>query len=160
MRRATLLLTVGVTVLALLALVVGAALATTASGATTTPLTRATLGKFVAQNDGITLISQRHSADMTVVRVDLDPGGSTGWHHHPGVVLVAVASGSITEYDTECHPTVIPAGQGFVESRDEVHLVRNEGSVPAVLYATFISPTETPLGLRIDDEQPQECDKL
>ena len=160
MKRTTLLLTVGVTVLALLVLVVGAALATTPSGVTATPLTRATLGEIKAKNDGIKVKSLQHSADMTIVRVDLDPGGSTGWHHHPGVVLVAVASGSITEYDTECHPTVIQAGQGFVESRDEVHLVRNEGSVPAVLYATFISPTETPLGLRIDDPQPQECDKL
>jgi quercetin dioxygenase-like cupin family protein len=161
MKRTTLLVTVGVTVLALLALVVGAALATTPSGAPVTPLTRATLGEFVAKNDGIMLKSPRHSADVTTVRVDLAAnGGSTGWHHHPGVVVVAVASGTVTEYDEECHPTVIDAGKGFVESHDRVHLVRNEGSVPAVLYVTFISPTETPLGLRIDEAQPQECDKL
>jgi hypothetical protein len=74
--------------------------------------------------------------------------------------VVSVQSGTVTEYDEECHPTVIQAGQGFVESRDEVHLVRNEGSVPAVLYAVFISPTETPLGLRIDAPQPQNCNKF
>ena len=45
MRRATLLVAVGVTVLAL---VVGAALATLPNGATTTLITRATLGEFEA----------------------------------------------------------------------------------------------------------------
>jgi quercetin dioxygenase-like cupin family protein len=158
MRRATLLVAVGVT--ALLALFGGAALATTPSGATSTLLTRATLGMFEAKNDGIKVNSERQSADVSVVKVDLAAnGGSTGWHHHPGVVMVSVASGTVTEYDEDCHPTLIQAGQGFVESHDEVHLVRNEEGVPAVLYATFISPTKTP-ALRIDDPQPQECDKL
>jgi quercetin dioxygenase-like cupin family protein len=159
MKRTTLLVTVGVTVLALLALVVGAAFATTPSGVTPTPLTRATLGTFVAQNDGITLKSPRRSADVTNVRVDLQPGATTGWHHHPGVAVVAVASGTVTEYDKECRPSVIGAGRGFVESQDRVHLVHNEGSVPAVFYVTFISPTQTPAVL-IDDPQPQECNKL
>lgn len=158
MRRATLLMAVGLT--ALLAIFGGAALATTPSGATLTLLTRATFGMFEAKNDGIKVNSERQSADVSTVRVDLEPGGSTGWHHHPGVVLVAVASGTATEYDENCRPTVVQAGQGFFESRDEVHLVRNESSVPAVLYATFITPTQTPLGLRVDEPQPQGCDKL
>ena len=156
MRRAILLMAVGVTVLALF---VGVALATAPSGATSTLLTRATLGEFKAKNDGIKVKSQQRSADISVVRVDLAANGSTGWHHHPGVVMVSVASGTVTEYDEECQPTVIRAGQGFVESRDEVHLVRNEGNDAAVLYAVFISPTETP-ALRIDDPQPQTCNKL
>ena len=153
MRRAILLVAAGVTALALF---VGAALATTPSGATSTLLTRATLGKFDAANDGIKVKSPQRSADVSVVRVDLLANGSTGWHHHPGVVMVSVATGTVTKYDEDCHPTVIQSGQGFVESRDEVHLVRNEGNDAAVLYATFISPTETP-ALRIDDPQPQNC---
>jgi quercetin dioxygenase-like cupin family protein len=160
MRRATLLVAVGVTVMALLALVVGAAFATSPSGVTPTLLTRATLGEFVAHNDGITLKSPGGSADVTNVRVDLQPGGSTGWHHHPGVAVVAVASGTVTEYDKECRKSVIAAGQGFVESQDRVHLVHNEGSVPAVLYVTFITPTETPQGVTISDPQPKDCNKL
>jgi quercetin dioxygenase-like cupin family protein len=161
MKRTTLLVTVGVTVLALLALVVGAALATTPSGVTATPLTRATLGEFKAKNDGIKVKSVRGSADIAIVKLEISPGGSTGWHHHPGVVMVAVDSGSVTEYDAQCHPTVIDAGNGFVESKGEVHLVRNEGDVKAVLYATFLIPTATPPGGQtISDPQPQECDKL
>jgi quercetin dioxygenase-like cupin family protein len=161
MKRTTLLVTVAVTVLVLLALVVGAALATTPSGVTATPLTRATLGEFKAKNDGIKVKSVQRSADIAIVKLEISPGGSTGWHHHPGVVMVAVDFGSVTEYDPECHPTVIDAGKGFAESNSEVHLVRNEGDVTAVLYATFLIPSATPPGGQtISDPQPKECDKL
>jgi quercetin dioxygenase-like cupin family protein len=158
MKRTTLLVTVGVTVLALLALVVGAALATPPKEATTTPLTRATLGNFEAKGDGIEVESERRSADFAIAKVVLDPGGSTGWHHHPGVTLVSVASGSVAEYDKKCEKSVFKAGEGFVESNDEVQLVRNEGNVKAVLYATLIVPTNTTdEGLRIDDPKPRNC---
>ena len=155
MRRAILLVAVAVTVLAL---VVGAALATPPSGQTSTPLTRATLGTFEARGDGIKVKSERRSADIALSKVVLKPGGSTGWHHHPGVTLVSVASGTVAEYDAKCEKTVYKAGEGFVESNDEVQLVRNNGNVKAVLYATFIVPTNTPPeGLRIDDPRPRNC---
>ena len=84
MRRAMLLVALAVTVLAI---VVGVALATPPNkGATTTLITRATLGKFEAHNDGIQVESERHSADLAIAKVVIEPGGSTGWHHHPGSV--------------------------------------------------------------------------
>src|ERR671916_1443238 len=126
MRRTILLVAVGVTVLAL---VVGAALATPPKDATTTLITRATLGKFEAHNDGIKVESERHSADLAIAKVVIEPGGSTGWHHHPGVTLVSVASGTVTEYDKKCEKSVHKAGEGFVESNDAVHVVRNKSNV-------------------------------
>src|SRR5215212_2943535 len=134
MKRTALLVAVGVTVL--LALVVGAALATPPKDATVTPLTRATLGNFEAKGDGIEVESERHSADIAIAKVVLKPGGSSGWHHHPGVVLVSVASGTVAEYDNKCEKSVYKAGEGFVESNDEVQLVRNDRNEKAVLYAT------------------------
>jgi quercetin dioxygenase-like cupin family protein len=145
-------------VVAALALVVGAALATTPKGVTPTPLTRATLGKFEAENNGIEVESQRTSADFALAKVVIEPGGTTGWHHHPGVALVSVNSGSVTEYDKNCHKSVIKAGEGFVESNSEVHVVRNRGKANAVLYVTFIAPTKTPAdGLVILDPKPKGC---
>src|SRR5215204_1110830 len=156
MKRTALLVAVGVTVL--LALVVGAALATPPKEATTTPLTRATLGNFEANSDGIEVESQRTSADIAIAKVVIEPGGSTGWHHHPGVTLVSIASGTVTEYDNKCEKTVHKAGEGFVESNDAVHVVRNNRNVNAVLYATLIVPTNTTdEGLRIDEPKPSNC---
>src|SRR5215203_2050108 len=158
MRRATLLVTVGVTVLAFLALVVGAALATTPKGVTPTPLTRATLGNFEAENNGIEVESDRTSADFALAKVLIEAGGTTGWHHHRGVALVSVNSGAVTEYDKNCHKSVYKAGEGFVESNGEVHVVRNKGKADAVPYVTFIAPTKTPAdGLVLLDPKPKGC---
>jgi quercetin dioxygenase-like cupin family protein len=158
MKRTTLLVTVGVTVLALLAVVVGAALATPPKDATTTPLTRATLGNFEAKNDGIEVESDRTSADIAIAKVVIEPGGTTGWHHHPGVTLVSIASGTVAEYDNKCEKSVHKAGEGFVESHDAVHVVRNNGNENAVLYATLIVPTNTTdEGLRMDEPKPSNC---
>src|SRR5215217_3510643 len=155
MRRAILLVALGV---AVLALVVGAALATPPKKAITTPLARATLGMFKAETAGIKVESQRTSADVAHVKVVIEPGGSTGWHHHPGVTLGSVKSGAVTEYDKKCHKTFLKAGEGFVESNHEVHVVRNQGKAKAVLYATFIIPTKTTEeGLRVDAPKPKNC---
>jgi quercetin dioxygenase-like cupin family protein len=155
MRRAILLMAVAVTVLAV---VVGAALATPPKGTTPTPLTRATLGKFDAENQGIEVESEQRSADAAIAKVVIEPGGSTGWHHHPGVALVAIKSGTVTEYDVKCEKSIYKVGEGFVESNDEVHLVRNLGNAKAVLYVTFIVPTSTPPdGLLVDELQPKGC---
>ena len=158
MKRTALLMAVGVTVL--LALVVGAALATPPKEATVTPLTRATLGKFEANNDGIDVESEQRSADIAIAKVVIEPGGSTGWHSHPGVTLVSVASGTVAGYDNKCEKTVYKAGEGFADlaSNGAGHVVRNKGNEKAVLYATFLVPTNTTdEGLRIDEPKPRNC---
>ena len=156
MRRAILLVALGV---AALALVAGtAALATPPRGQTVIPVTKATLGTFEAEGAGIEVESQQSSADIAIAKVVLEPGGSTGWHHIPGVTLVSVASGTVTEYDNKCEKTVHKAGEGFVEGNDAVHIVRNNGNVNAVLYATLIVPTNTTdEGLRVDEPKPRNC---
>jgi len=155
MKRTILLMAVAVTVLVVF---VGAALATQPKGVTPTPLTRATLGKFEAENKGIEVGSDRTSADFALAKVLIEPGGTTGWHHHPGIALVSVNSGAVTEYDKNCHKSVYKAGEGFVESNGEVHVVRNKGKANAVLYVTFIAPTKTPAdGLVLLDPKPKGC---
>src|SRR5919107_5789780 len=131
MKRTILLMAVALTVLAVF---VGAALATTPKGVTPTPLTRATLGKFEAEHNGIEVESDRTSADFALAKLVIEPGGTTGWHHHPGVALVSVNSGAVTEYDKNCHKSIFKAGEGFSETNGEVHVVRNQGKADAVLY--------------------------
>jgi quercetin dioxygenase-like cupin family protein len=63
------------------------------------------------------------------------PGGTTGWHTHPGHSLIIVTAGTVTAYegdDPSCRPHVYTVGQGFVdEGGDHVHLIRNEGAAEA-----------------------------
>jgi quercetin dioxygenase-like cupin family protein len=156
MMKRTILLTA--VALSVLVVFVGAALATQPKGVTPTPLTRATLGKFEAENNGIEVESQSTSADFALAKVVIEPGGTTGWHHHPGVALISVNSGAVTEYDKNCHKSVFKAGEGFFETNGEVHVVRNRGKANAVLYVTFIAPTKTPADrLVILDPKPKGC---
>ena len=158
MRRAILLGALGV---AILALAVGTALATPPVDQTVIPVTKATLGTFDAQGAGIEVESEQRSADIAIAKVVLYPGGSTGWHHIPGVTLASVASGSVAVYDEKCEKSVYKAGEGFIEDRNVSHVVRNHGNVDAVLYTTLIAPTKLlklPFEeLRMDDPKPKNC---
>jgi quercetin dioxygenase-like cupin family protein len=154
MRRAIILVVLGVSTLAL---VVGAALATPPKDATTTVLTRATFWTFAHQNSGVKVESKRE-ADVAIAKQVIEPGGLSGWHHHPAVSFFLVKSGSVTAYDEKCKKTVYKAGEGFIESSAHPGLVRNQGKVDAVIYATHIIPTKTTEeGYRIDDPKPKNC---
>lgn len=69
---------------------------------------------------------------------------SSGWHTHPGVVLVTVASGTLVRYEADCSATTYTAGDAFTEAGDHAALVRNEApSIPAVVNVTYVVPAGT-----------------
>jgi quercetin dioxygenase-like cupin family protein len=145
--------------LILFGVVVGSALATLPSGFTATLLARAhKAGALNAKAGGVTVKKVGGTADVATLLVNFDPGGSSGWHHHPGVGLISVASGAVTVYEADCSHHTYTAGQAFVEKGKAPRLVRNNGTTPAQSYATFVIPADTPAtGLRIDDAQPAGC---
>lgn len=77
----------------------------------------------------------RGPSDLFVQNNVWVPGGTSGWHTHPGHSLIIVTAGEVTAYegdDPSCTPQVYTVGQGFVDAGgDHVHLIRNEGSVEA-----------------------------
>jgi predicted metal-dependent enzyme (double-stranded beta helix superfamily) len=87
------------------------------------------------------------------------PGGSTGWHTHPGHSLIIVTAGTVTAYegnDPECKPSVYTQGMGFVDpGGDHVHLIRNEGTVSASTIAVQLLPAGAQR--RIDAPNPGNC---
>jgi quercetin dioxygenase-like cupin family protein len=158
MRKRTALMLAVVTALA----VVGTALATMASGITVTTFVRATLDAN-KPHDGVKAYSgddvklhTKGATDVAVQTITSPPGGSSGWHSHPGVVLVAVQSGTVTVYHADCNATHYGPGQAFVEVGDHAVLVRNNTTSNAVLYVTLIVPKSAP-SLRIDQPQPATC---
>ena len=72
------------------------------------------------------------------------PGGTSGWHTHPGHSLIIVTAGTVTAYeggDPSCTPHSYSAGQGFVdEGGDHVHNLRNEGAVEARTITVQLIP--------------------
>ena len=91
---------------------------------------------------------------VRVQKLTFAPGSSTGWHHHPGLVIVAVASGSVTLRDENCGASTtygpgLPAGAVFFEGHDHPHVATSSGG--AVVYATYVDPTAT---FRVNDPAP------
>lgn len=89
-------------------------------------------------------INTKGTSRLYVVRNTVLPGGSFGWHSHPGPTFVIVVSGTATEYhgdDPTCTPIVHQAGTTFIdEGETEGHLVRNDGSVNLVVVAVRLFP--------------------
>jgi hypothetical protein len=87
------------------------------------------------------------------------PGGTTGWHTHPGHSLIIVTAGEVTTYeghDPSCKPHVYTAGMGFVDrGGDHVHVIRNEGSAEARTVAVQLIPAGATR--RIDAEGNPAC---
>ena len=92
---------------------------------------------------------------------------STGWHTHPGHSLIIVTSGTITEYDAECKPHVYtfvagqPAPTLVDPGHGHVHIIRNEGSVPASTIAVQLVPFDpNKANRRIDAPAPANCSNI
>lgn len=83
-------------------------------------------------------------SDLYVQNNTWAPGGTTGWHTHPGHSLIIVTAGTVTAYDghdSTCTPQTYSVGQGFVDAGgDHVHLIRNEGTVEARTVAVQLVP--------------------
>lgn len=121
--------------------------ATPPAGVTTDILgSGTTVGGFKIHAAGIK-VESKNAADVTVTHLTFAPGGTTGWHVHPGPVLVIVTTGSVTRYAADdCTAQTYTAGQAFVENgpTDE-NMVRNDGTVPAKTIVTFLTPPGAPI---------------
>jgi len=108
--------------------------------------------------DGVQQNSDRvkfQTKDDTAVRVQkltFAAGSRTGWHHHPGVVIVNVQSGTLRLMHSDCMVHEYGPGDVFVEGEARVH----EASTVAgsVIWATYISSAVDPLVFRVEDEVP------
>ena len=134
---------------------------TLAVGFTSTLIGRGNLGTFHLQSkfDGYDVELKSHdNTDIAVANIAVVPGGHSGWHKHPGPVLVVVKTGALTFYhgdDPTCSPTLHPAGTTFLEEGGRVGIARNEGAVEATTVVTFFVPAGSPT--RIDAAAPRNC---
>ena len=115
--------------------------------------TKGTIGACSAQ------MKTTRATDIHVLSNRIAPGGSFGWHSHPGPSFVIVKSGTATVYlsaDPKCKPHRYRAGkQGFVDRGLAVHVVRNEGTVDLVTVVVSFTPKGATR--RIDEPDPGNC---
>lgn len=96
------------------------------------------------------------ASTMIVAEVSwLEAGSTTGWHRHPGLVLVSMVEGAIeVVWEDDCTPQVYTAGDGWLDP-GLIHTATaiSEG---ARAYATFLGiPDGQPATIWV---APRDCD--
>src|SRR5262249_60280849 len=96
----------------------GVAWATPPSGITASvTLGRISLGAYHETSPSFKIFSTAPT-DTVVLTTTIAPGGSTGWHSHPGPAFIVVTSGTLTVYDgtdPACTPHQYGQGSGFFD---------------------------------------------
>jgi quercetin dioxygenase-like cupin family protein len=98
------------------------------------------------------------ATDFVQQDVMLAPGGFSGWHSHPGPVMITVKSGTATWFsadDPTCTAIVYPTGSAFVEPANVHHFVANLGPGNLELLDTYIVPKGA--ATRQEQPQPSQC---
>jgi quercetin dioxygenase-like cupin family protein len=126
----------------------GKVLATPSTGVTPVILARGTIAPFRSQTRSKDFtVADRTTADVVMAEITIAVGGNTGWHMHRGPVFAFVKAGhlAVTRVigPTGCVTQTYGPRQAFVEDPDMVHIGRNAGTVPVVLFATY---TNVPVG--------------
>jgi len=158
--RKPFLLAIGAAALAAVAFG-GIVLATPASLVTTTPIATGTLSPVnlnVKTGDWKVDLRTKGDSDVIVTENRVAPGGSFGWHSHPGPSFSVVKSGTLSFYrgdDPTCTPVIYHAGDVLIDPGNVVHIGRNEGSVDLVLIVTRLVPHGA--AARIDEPNPGNC---
>ena len=139
----------------------GVTLATPGAGVTNTTIATGNLPATLAMvktGDWKLDLRTKGDSDVLVTESVLTPGGSFGWHSHPGPSLVVVKSGTLSFYrgdDPTCTAQVYVAGDVFIDPGNVVHIGRNEGSVALDIITTRLIPDGATA--RIDQPAPGNC---
>ena len=122
------------TIMGLAAVVVftaGMAAATPSRGFTAKLLGATTFDSLSIQESG--------PSTALFVRVEQEPGGTSGWHSHPAHVFVLVKKGRVAvKVEGDCSRTIYTRGDIFREMPGHVHKASNAGDGELVLIATFL----------------------
>ncbi len=159
--------------LAAVTTVAGAVLMTPGSGILSAPVfVRAdfvdpTDLKFKVKGGAQEVIHVAEAQQTVMQEIVIGPGGHTGWHSHPGPVVVLIKSGTMSFYDGDdptCTERTYSAGEAFIDSgQGHVHIARNEGTDNLEIWATYFDVPPPPAlpapqnNFRINAPAPGNC---
>jgi quercetin dioxygenase-like cupin family protein len=110
-----------------------------------------------ATGHGMVVSNAPGAGEVVVQEITIAPKGTTGWHSHPGPVVVVVKSGALTyvrAHKGVCVERTYPAGKAFIDpGQGNAHIAFNRGTEDLVLIATYF---DVPVGTsqRIDVPVP------
>src|ERR1700760_2237886 len=95
------------------------------------------------------------ASNVVVQEIKFAQVGTTGWHKHPGVVILTLAadSGSVDWYDAHCGKVTYKAGDTWTEGT-RLHDVVNNSSMDAHFVVTSLVPAVVPAGSNKRTDEP------
>ena len=125
-----------------------------------TVLARGTYEPFAVETEEVAFEAKAKAPlDIVVRQHDYLPGGTTGWHSHPGPVFITVKTGQLTFYeldDPTCSPKVVKAGEGYVDS-GHGHVGRNETTELAIDVSVILAPVGQPFRTNLAANANPNC---
>ncbi|TDB75949.1 cupin domain-containing protein [Actinomadura sp. KC216] len=99
----------------------------------------------------------RDASTVIMRKVTVPAGGSTGWHYHPGPLLVVVSCGTLTHTFADLSGQAITSGMCVVEpgGPDNVHIGDNREATPLIVHVVYFLPLNSPLSVPVPP--PQEA---
>jgi quercetin dioxygenase-like cupin family protein len=98
--------------------------------------------------DGVPIHYPAGDAQVTIVEVEVAPGGETGWHLHPVASFGVVLQGEL-EVELQTGETLyLKTGEAAAETVDVLHNGRNTGTVPVKMVVFYTGNSESVLTVR------------
>jgi hypothetical protein len=74
-----------------------------------------------------TVLADTNVVRERIVRSESTGAFSSGWHTHPGIAIVQVHKGYFKIYDQTCVPTIVEAGETYIETPERAVNVVGKG---------------------------------
>jgi len=84
----------------------------------------------------------KDSVRVRVIHSGVTSGFNSGWHTHPGPVIVAVKEGTLSFLQGSCEPKLVGPGQAYIEEPNVPLIAMASGAAEWV--ATMIIPVGAP----------------
>ena len=116
--------------------------------------------KFKVRDGSSDVLHVPDAAETVVQEIVIGPSGHSGWHSHPGPVVILIKSGQMSFYDGDdptCTVRTYGPGEAFIDSgQGHVHIARNEGVENLEIWAVYF---DVPPGqsVRTDAPNPGNC---
>jgi hypothetical protein len=123
------------------------------------PQHRGTLVHAIHANKDGVKVKTRRATDLIAQDIVFHPGDDSGWHYHPGVVLIQVdgaAGDSLVVQDNHCRTFMVPTGAAFHETGHKPGLVASPSTNTSdiTVHIMYILPTGAPPRVNTD---PPRC---
>jgi quercetin dioxygenase-like cupin family protein len=89
--------------------------------------------------------------EITAFVVEMEPGRSLGWHHHPVTLFGYILAGELTVYQKSGEKRVVRAGEASLESIGLIHLGINEGTAPLKMLVVVIGVKDLPFTVFVEE---------